>query len=183
MKIDIEITGVTPLLMHRFNTDEYESKVKEKNLTPREQAFKFAYIDEKSKLFLPTANIYACLLNGGKFEKHGKNKLTTMRSSLIPAGVLILDEVAYFSEPDIWEVDSRSVVVPSTGGRIMCHRPKLMTWKIPFKLSLDTKMFPPSVIRTCLDHAGQKIGLGDFRPERKGTFGRFVVTSWKESND
>jgi hypothetical protein len=179
MKLDIEITGISPLLMNRFNTDETKS-AKEKNLTPRDAAAKVCYIDEQNKLYYPTNNIFACLIEAGKYHKEGKVKVTTARSSLIPAGVMIDGETVYFSKPDNWEVDSRAVVVPSTGGRIVCHRPRLDEWCLNFTLILDTKMFSPKTIRTYIDDAGSKVGLGDFRPARKGIFGRFVVTNWRE---
>ena len=179
MKLDVEITGLTPLLMHRFNIEEHGLK-KDKNLTPREEAQRVCYEDEKKRLYYPTTNIYACLIEAGKFHKEGKVKVTTARSSLIPAGVMIECEFVYFKKPKDWEVDSRSVVVPSTGGRIVCHRPRLDEWSLEFTLTLDTKMFTPKFIRTLVDDAGCKVGLGDFRPARKGIYGRFVVTNWKE---
>lgn len=178
MIIDIEITGVTPLLMNKFNIEDGGKK--EKNLTPREAAERVCYEDEEKKLYYPTTNIYACLIEAGKFHKDGKVKVTTARSSLIPAGVMIMGNHVYFKTPDMWEVDSRAVVVPSTGGRIVCHRPRLDNWSLEFQLELDTKMFTPKFIRTLVDDAGQKVGLGDFRPARKGIYGRFVVTNWKE---
>ena len=182
MKLHIEITGVTSLLMHRFNLDEQESKVKDKNLTPREAARKVCYLDDDEKLFLPTTNIYACIIEAGKFHKDGKVKVTTARSSLIPAGVMIEGETVPFKTPETWEVDSRAVVVPSTGGRVVSHRPRLDNWCLDFTLLLDTKMFSPKFLRMIVDDAGSKVGLGDFRPARKGIFGRFVVTSWKEEH-
>lgn len=179
MKLDIEISGVTPLLMNRFNIDDTQ-KAKEKNLTPREAAKKVCYVDEQDKLFYPTNNIFACIIEAGKYHKEGKVKVTTVRSSLIPAGIMIEGEYIYFREPSTWEVDSRAVVVPSTGGRIVCHRPRLDNWILEFTLILDTKMFSPRFVRIIIDDAGNKVGLGDFRPSRKGTFGRFVVTKWAE---
>jgi len=181
MNIDIEITGITPLLMNRFNIDEQKVK-KDKDILPREAARRVCYVDEDEKLYYPTVNIFACLVEAGKFHKDGKVKVTTARSSLVPAGVMILGEIVYFKSPETWEVDSRAVVVPSTGGRIVCHRPRLDNWCIDFTLTLDLKMFSPKFIRTLIDDAGTKIGLGDFRPARKGIYGRFVVTNWRESN-
>ena len=181
MKIDIEITGITPLLMNRFNIDEQKVK-KDKDILPREAAQKVCYLDEQGKLYYPTVNIFACLTEAGKFHKDGKVKVTTARSSLIPAGLMIDGEYIYFKTPDTWEVDSRSVVVPSTGGRIVCHRPRLDNWCIEFRLNLDLKMFSPKFIRTLVDDAGSKCGLGDFRPARKGIYGRFVVTNWREED-
>lgn len=178
MRLQIEISGVTSLLMNKF-VDEAGIK-KDKNLLPREEAAKVCYQEEDGRLYLPTDNIYACIISAGRFHKDGKNKITTARSSLIPAGVMIDREVAYFSEPTNWEVDTRSVVNPSTGGRIMKHRPRLDKWKISFVLELDTKMFTEKTLRAIVDDAGNKIGLGDFRPERKGRFGRFVVTEWRQ---
>lgn len=181
MKITVEITGVTPLLMNRFNIDEHgATKVKEKNLTPRESAQRVCYEDEEQRLFYPTVNFYACVVEAGKFHKDGKCKVTTARSSLIPAGLSIDGEYVYFKRPDVWEVDSRAVVVPSTGGRVVCHRPRLDDWCIEFSLTLDVKMFSSKFIRMIIDDAGSKVGLGDFRPSRKGIYGRFVVTNWKE---
>jgi len=181
MRIDIEICGITPLLMHRFNIEE-ESKIKEKNLTPRESAVKVCYENEKGDLYYPTVNIYSCIIEAGKFHKDGKVKVTTARSSLIPAGVTIENEFINFKKPCQWEVDSRAVVIPSTGGRIVMHRPRLDKWSLPFTLNIDTKMFSLKFIRTIIDDAGNKVGLGDFRPSRKGIYGRLVVTNWKENH-
>jgi len=34
-------------------------------------------------------------------------------------------------------------------------------------------------LRHIVDDAGSRVGLLDFRPERKGPFGRFIVIEWK----
>lgn len=181
MRIAIEISGTTPMLMHRFNEEDAyaPASMKDKNLKPRDMAAKFLYTDAQGLLCLPTANIFSCLISAGRFHKLGKNKITTIRSSLIPAGLSIEGERAYFSAPKEWVVDSRSVVVPATGSRVMSHRPRLEGWKLDFALVLDRKMFTAEFIRTLVDDAGIKVGLGDFRPDRKGIYGKFVVTKWE----
>jgi hypothetical protein len=95
---------------------------------------------------------------------------------------MIEGETVYFKKPDTWEIDSRGVVVPSTGGRIVCHRPRLDDWCLEFTLILDTAMFSSKFVRLLVDDGGSKVGLGDFRPSRKGIFGRFVVTNWREES-
>lgn len=174
------VKGLTPLLMNKFNESELQSKVRDKNLTPREEAEKVLYAHTDGRLYLPTTMVYACLINAGKFHKLGKNKVTTQKSSLIPAGVMINEQATFFPKGTKWEVDSRPVVIPSTGGRIMKHRPRLDEWELKFSFSLDTTMFSPKFLRMLVDDAGSKVGLGDFRPERKGFYGRFVVTEWTE---
>jgi hypothetical protein len=134
---------------------------------------------------VPGPNIFACLINAGKFHKVGKTKVTTQKSSLVPAGISINEIVLPVSDGNgggaaTWEVDSRSVVIPSTGGRIMCHRPRVDEWGLSFSLDVDTELFQPAFVRKLMDDAGKKCGLGDYRPDRKGPFGKFVVTSWVE---
>jgi len=53
-------------------------------------------------------------------------------------------------------------------------------WASTFTVDIDTTMFSPALIRAVIDDAGKKIGLGDWRPARKGPFGRFVVSRWEQ---
>jgi hypothetical protein len=191
MKIEVTIKGITPLLMNRFHEENEVSvssgvsavQVGDKG-TPRQQADKKRYADKENNLYIPGPNIFACLINAGKFHKVGKNKVTTQKTSLVPAGITVEEIVIPLSDGNggkvTWEVDSRSVVIPSTGGRIMCHRPRVDEWGATFSLDVDTEMFHPNFVRKLMDDAGKKCGLGDYRPERKGPFGRFVVVRWNE---
>lgn len=189
MKIQATIEGLTPLLMNRF-TEESEVKLtsgttatyKGDKGTPRQQAEPKRYADDKGMLYVPGPSIFAALIAAGVFHKAGKSKLTTMKTSLVPAGILVEDLVCPLGT-DKWEVDSRSVVIPSTGGRVMCHRPRVDNWSCTFSLDVDTSMFAPSLVRALVDDAGKKIGLGDYRPARKGPFGRFVVRKWDVVED
>lgn len=185
LSIHVEISGTSPLLMNRF-TEQAEIKVSSgisavavgSKGTPREQARGKAYSDADGNLYIPGPNIFACLIQAGKFHKTGKSKVTTTKSSLIPAGISVREIVCPLNTKE-FEVDSRSVVIPATGGRIMAHRPRLDEWRLEFTLDVDETMFAPDFVRLLVDDAGTKIGLGDFRPDRKGPFGKFAVTSWK----
>ncbi|MDL2268242.1 hypothetical protein LJC46_09735 [Desulfovibrio sp. OttesenSCG-928-G15] len=187
--IHVEIEGQTPLIMNRF-TEAAEIKVSSGTSvvavgtkgSPREQATPKCYADEKGNLFIPGPNIFSCLICAGKFHKVGKSKVTTQKSSLIPAGISILDIVSPLNTKE-FEVDSRSVVIPATGGRIMCHRPRLDAWKTSFTLEVDDTMFTAEFVRLLVEDAGRKVGLGDFRPDRKGPFGKFVITGWRVQKD
>lgn len=185
MKIFVKIAGVSPILMNRF-TEENEIKVSSGvsavsisgKGTPREQAIKKAYIDNEGCLYIPGQNIYSSIIEAGKFHKTGRTKITTTKSSLVPAGIAINELICPLNTKE-FEVDSRSVVIPATGGRIMCYRPRIDEWQLSFTLDVDEKMFDEKTVRLLVDDAGSKCGLGDFRPQRKGTFGRFKVVEWK----
>lgn len=184
MRIRATIQGVSPLLMNRF-TEANEVAVsggtsvafRGSKGTPREQAQPKRYADGEGNLYIPGPNIFAAIVAAGTFHKAGKSKITTQKTSLVPAGVQVEELICPLSTKD-WEVDSRSVVIPSTGGRIMCHRPRIDEWECTFTLEVDDGMFSPNLVRALVDDAGKKIGLGDYRPARKGPFGRFVVKQW-----
>ncbi len=152
--------------------------------TPRDRAEKKLYVDVQGIIHIPSTNIFRSIIDAGVFHKAGKSKITTQKSSLVPAAMSLVEIPCPVINPDggkvLWEVDSRSVVIPSTGGRIMAHRPRFDRWRLAFTVEYDAGMFAASLVRSLLDDAGRRIGLGDFRPSRKGPFGKFVVTKWVE---
>ncbi len=186
MLIECKIEGVSPLLMNRFTeanqlavSSGTSAVIQGAKPPPREQAEAKIYKDSNGKPVIPAPNVMACLVAAGTFIKSGKTKVSTARSSMVPAGINIA-EIELPITPPKWECDSRAVVVPATGGRIMAHRPRFDQWGCKFNIEIDDEMFAEAVVRQLVDFGGKRIGLGDFRPARKGPFGRFVVTSWKK---
>ena len=194
--IKIQVTGLTPLLMNAFKGDDNNGSSKSSAAkdygTPLQQAQEKLYIGTDGEtLVIPQPNIFSCIIEGGKFFKNGKSKVTTMKTSLIPSCVFFHD-IEYpleyngvvgvwttaLPDPSCWSVDSRPIRNPSTGGRIMRHRPIIHHWRFTFAVTLDTDEMAVSLFRDIVDAAGSKIGLGDFRPGCKGSFGRWKVTSW-----
>lgn len=187
MLIKTTIQGASPLLCNRFTeaaalsvSSGTSSTLRGSKPPPREQAQAKLYTDSNGKPVLPSPNVLAALVDAGKFIKVGKSKLSTNRSSLVPAG-LTIPEVELPITPARWEVDSRAVVVPATGGRIVAHRPRFDEWAVHFTLDIDDSLFSEGLVRELVDMAGKRIGLGDYRPARRGPFGRFVVANWKKS--
>lgn len=165
-RISVAIEGTSPLLMNKF-TDVNAQAVQGGTSvafvgskgTPREQAERKIYADDQGVIHVPGPNIFRCIIDAGVFHKAGKSKVTTQKSSLVPAAVSLLEltcpvRAADGGEPQ-WEVDSRSVVVPSTGGRIMAHRPRFDTWRLGFTLEVDTGMFALPLVRQLVDDGGR----------------------------
>lgn len=189
-EITIRIEGKTPLLCNKFTdaaqmsaTNGTRSSLTGDKGTPREQAETKLYLGQDGQPVIPQPNLFRCLIDAGKFFKAGKSKVTTIKSSLIPSCVE-LPEVEYVIEHDEpWQVDTRAVRIPSTGGRILAHRPMFSDWALSFDVMLDTSVIGEKLFREIVDKAGSAIGLGDFRPDCKGPFGKFVVTLWKEQSE
>ena len=186
MTIKIALAGKTPLLMHRFGdadqmaaTAGTRSSISTDAQTPTELAEQSLYRDEAGVVGLPGPNVFRALIDAGTFFKVGRSKVTTQKSSILPAACS-LDELFLPVTPDTWKVDTRPVRIPATGGRILRHRPCFDKWSLVFHLQLDTALIGPKLMREIVDAAGQRIGLGDFRPACKGPFGKFLVLEWKE---
>lgn len=185
-QVSFKIAGISPLLMNRFTdaaaeaaTNGTRSSVMTGDRgTPREQAEKRLYRDEAGVIGIPQPNLFRCIIDGGIFFKSGKSKITTQKSSLIPACVAIEGIILPLKFRDDWQVDMRPVRIPSTGGRILCCRPIFYDWSLEAVAELDDDMIEPKLFRQILDAAGKRIGIGDFRPACKGPFGRFVVDKW-----
>lgn len=189
MLLSITIEGVTPLICNRFTDAAQISATNQTRLSaigdrgsPAEIAEKKLYRrgGDTEILVIPGPNLLRCFIDAGTFFKAGKSKVTTLKTSIIPYCVGILETDIPIETVDGWEVDTRAVCIPSTGGRILAHRPKFNDWRLSFTVELDTDQMHAKFFREIVDAAGKKIGLGDFRPARKGPFGRFSVVNWVE---
>jgi len=187
--VTVRIQGTTPLLCNRF-TEEAQMKASEQTGasivgdkgSPHEQAEKKLYRDN-GHLVIPSPNILKSITEGGTFFKAGRSKVTTQKKSLIPAAVMIVAAAIPIESKEGWEVDTRPVRIPATGGRILAHRPMFNDWVLEFEMEVDTDIMSTKLMREIVDAAGKRIGLGDFRPECKGPFGRYIVTKWEEKDN
>lgn len=189
MNISISIQGVTPLLCNRFTdsaqisaTAGHRTAMIGEQPSPHDQAEARLYVNEAHLPIIPQPNLFRCLIDAGKFFKSGKSKLTTQSTSLLPSCLAIAEIEIPIVHREPWSVDTRPVRIPSTGGRILCHRPCFQDWCLHFTCEVDGGLIVASLVRELVDSAGKRIGLGDFRPDRKGPFGRFVVTRWEASS-
>lgn len=179
------IEGTTPLLQHRFDdAGEMEAssrKIHVKAQDPREAAEKCAYRNAAGELYIPGAAIARMLREAGASHKQRGSRKSL--KFVIPAAVLVCEDQIVLRDHEgnaltDFEVDSRAVVIPSTKGRVMRHRPKLNQWHAEFTLEIDDDMLEPNLIHQLLIEGGSKIGLLDYRPEKGGPFGKFAVVSW-----
>jgi len=186
--VEVEITGVAPLLINRFkDQSEIEAGVKKKGSkrdygTPREQAESTAYRDEKTKrIWVPSTWITGAIKTvASDYKLSGTRKSV---KSVSGGAIFPQEEKLYFKEnyklKDV-EIDSRPCVVMRA--RIMRHRARLENWSVTCTLEIDNEILDLDTVHSILVDAGKRAGLGDFRPQRGGPFGRFQVTGWKIMN-
>ncbi len=139
--------------------------------TPQEAA-------ERSCYWTPE-DIHAVLLAVSSAYKTKRLSMTPF----VAGSVEVAPDLVSFGTKD-FKIDTRRAVVQRQG--ILRSRAKLLSWGLSFTLLVDDD-FPVreagELLRQMLEEAGRRVGIGDFRPQRKGKFGKFAVTSFKERVD
>jgi hypothetical protein len=185
-RVHVRIKFTSSVLFHRFTGESGSSR--QGDVKPRAVAEKHLHTLENGDVHVPGRAVFACLVNAGQFQKLGKKSMTTGKSSLVPAYMTVLESACLLKGSDNkqvttakgWEVDTAAVVNPSTGGRVTAHRPRVDEGcYIDFTLVLsEPGTYGEGMARTLVDHAGTKIGLLAFRPQKKGPHGKFTVVRW-----
>ena len=170
--IQVRLKGISPLLMHAYPLVAIENLEKK---PIEEQAELAAYRDPETKqLFIPGTNIQRALVAAATYSK-GKGRASLQKQA---AACLLVNPQRVSLGTDTYAIDSRPVVIPATKGRVLRHRPLLDAWEIEFSIEYDKNLLTETQLRRIVDDMGSRVGLLDFRPEKKGPFGRSMVVAW-----
>ena len=174
--IDIEITGVAPLLQHRFAMEEHgenKSKAKTKVYDPKTEAEKCLYKNKAGEIFKPSEHVYQSMVRATvDFKFEGKKTY----KDVITSGIIVEPEEIPLIVTNPYEIDARGAVVQ--GARIVRWRPKFNEWKLKFSITiLDDENISVPVVKDILEKVGATKGIGDYRPR----YGRFMVTAFQET--
>lgn len=181
-KIEIEIEGTSPLLMHSCENMMQQTATKNpaKNYNPEDDAEKVAYRNKKKELIVPSRCLKAAILNAASWYKFGKKSAKPIIAGctrIEPYDINLTDEKGKMVKD--YKIDMRPVVVQRS--RIIRARPRLDEWKLKFYIIYNDDMIgDTSIIRSIVEEAGQRIGILDNRPQKYGENGTFKVTSFKE---
>jgi len=175
-KVEVEITGIAPLLQHRFAMEDNGvniSKIKKKVYDPKEEADKCLYKNAKGEIYQPAEHIFQSMVRAAvdfKYEKRRTYK------DVITSGILVEPEEIPLITEGKYEIDARGAVIQRA--RVVRWRPRFNKWKLKFIINiLDDNNIAVPTLKEILDKAGSSKGIGDYRPR----FGRFMVTAFKEA--
>lgn len=166
LTISIAIAGLTPLLCGRPSDLVAEP--------PETQARAKLYLDAAGRPAIPGMNLLRCFQGAARRSGLADAALT---------GFAIRQQHLPIQAPQGWVVDSRLVRGRSSGDRIPCHRPRFDAWELQADLLLADERIAVDEVQRVIAVAGLEIGLGDFRPERGGPFGRFRLAAWSIAAD
>jgi hypothetical protein len=166
----VSIKGIAPLLMHSFPMQPIEALEKK----PPEEQCRLALYANDAGIFVPGLNVQRAVIAGAGYSK-GRGRASLQKP--VAACVLVAPEHIPIVPQD-WKVDARPVVIPATRGRVMRYRPRFDEWALEFEVEFDPDLITEAQLRRVLDDTGSRVGVLDFRPEKRGPFGRFMVTEW-----
>lgn len=136
------------------------------------------YLDPHGAPTIPEAAFRACIETAARRLKQGPQ----VREGLIVTEVVSFDydRERYGATVDELGKSAQFTVPVKVGkARINRTRAKFDEWSAVFRVDTDQELVDIAQLASWLDIAGRRIGLGDWRPEKSGTFGRFETVSIK----
>ena len=178
--IIVTVHGITPLLANNYQAmmapPEVGGKTRKSIPSAAAEAEAGTYRDIAGNLVHPTAAFRKCAISGGKGRKIGRSSLTTILTGTLFPG----DEGTTLEDPTTheplreYEIDTRRAVVNRTAA-VLRSRPKMFPWSAQVHLEYDDDDMDEASVIWALGQGGSKVGVGNYRPEKGGMFGRFEV--------
>lgn len=176
------IEGVSPLLTHNPSgmapAGDDRVSTKTKIAPPDVEAERGVYYSPLGLISLPTAAFRGCLASAAKGRKFGKAFATSVvKGSVFPADEWTTLTLPNGAPMERWTVDARRAVLGTgkSAKGIIRGRPRFEEWAATVNFEYDADFLHPDQIGELLAIGGRTVGVGDFRPENSGPFGRFQL--------
>ena len=116
----------------------------------------------------PTIAFKSCAINAG-FQQGVISKKTTARGAFYIVGEFaVIDGIPEMRE-DMVRIGGQSKVAD------IRYRPEFKEWKTQLLIQYNRKAITPEQIAVLMNFGGFSNGVGEWRPEKDGSFGRFHV--------
>lgn len=176
---EVEIKGTSPLLHNKPEEYGFDEEYIEKKASNdyEKEALKKLYVNMDGEIYQPSTHIERSLIEAGKKIKvkgAGKATYSKLFGSMVSIPVL---DIIHLNPK--YETFKALVVIPSTKGRVMRYRPMFKEWGLKFIVEFEDEI-SADALKEAFEIAGKYVGIGDWRPEKKGKFGKFMVTSFQE---
>ena len=197
MEYDIHIRGISPIIMHNgeagldtrspANLEKAEiARKKGSNRTASDDA-RLRELECQTSLWrnesgaptIPAAAFRSMIETSARKLKQGAQ---------VRGGLIVLDDAEFEYDRERYgtTIDqlgkntqfTKGVVVQRS--RILRTRARFEEWEARFRIYVDEEEVDQEQLETWLDIGSRKIGLGDWRPEKSGHYGRFEVLSIEE---
>jgi hypothetical protein len=173
------VIGLSPLLQNNpaefiGKTDKDPGLKAKKTYRDDEEAALRCYRDDEGRFGHPAQAFIKAMLRAATGKKFGK----VSAPGLIGGNVFITETLCIIEDErgdpiTQYTIDRQPVVV--SDARVLRCRPSWFPWRMRVALEINVLMVSPDNVRAVLALAGPTVGIGDYRPEKRGRFGRFRV--------
>lgn len=177
--LGIVIEGISPLIQHKW-AEKALREMREKHAgkktktrdirDPEQEALDAMYTTADGQPGIPLLALKSAII-GAAHKDLGVEKTLVRKSLFIRAndesGILKIEG----SKPKVRE----DYVRVGQGGTDLRYRPQFDEWRVSVCLEYDADLLQPTDIVNLINRAGFGIGLGEWRPEKGGEYGRFRV--------
>jgi hypothetical protein len=179
--VDIPIVGTSPLLVHRFSEkakrimlDAMQGRKSPKEAKNPSEEYEAAFYRFKDGGYgFPVVAFKAATVDAANFYGRDVTKVG-LRASIFFEGEVGVDgeQLARIEgEPRMRE----DVVRVGRGGTDLRYRPIFHEWKTSLKVVYVRSALTRDSLLALIDAAGMGIGVGEWRPQKDGTFGQFKL--------
>lgn len=179
VRVRMRIVGTSPLIQHAWDEkskqmmrDKHAGK-KSKNREvrdPQGEGERAAYYTEDGKYGIPAMALKSAVI-GAAHKDIGVEKTLVRKALFLECkdrnSVLVMD----CDEPEIRE-DCVRVGMGSTDLR---YRPYFYRWAVDVAWEVDQELLTVDDLVNLVNRAGFGVGIGEWRPEKGGDYGRFEV--------
>lgn len=179
--ISFWIRGTSPLIQHAWSekalhmlrmTAAERKKQPKGARNAEEEALAAMYVTEDGKPGFPMLAFKTALISAAHKDL-GIEKTLVRKALFLPSaaysGNLIAPLVA--DAPEIRE----DIVRVGAGQTDMRYRPEFRNWRVNVIVEIDSDLLNEQDVINLVNRAGFSVGVGEWRPERNGEYGRFEL--------
>jgi hypothetical protein len=180
--VQIKIKGLSPLIMHRWSEKarkemldkQMKKTVKKEAKSPEEQYESSVYKLDDGRIGFPADAFKKAMIRGAK--QIGL-VMTDARTSFFVHGEYCTRDDRELV-PLTGEVAPREDMVRLNGATAdIRFRGQVLDWSATLHISYNASITSFDQVVNMLHAAGYGVGVGEWRPEKDGTFGRFEVVT------
>lgn len=186
--IRVPIAGTMPLIVHNFSEkskrqmlDAQQGRKSPKQVRDPQAEFEAAFYRTKDGYGFPVTAFKAATVGAARF--YGKDvRMTELRQFLFMHGEISENDpqalVPIVGEPRMRE-DVVRLGGPSRSADLR-YRPEFPEWSTELVVTYVTSSLSRSSVLSLIDAGGLGIGVGEWRPEKRGEFGTYRIDGTKE---
>ncbi len=178
--ISFWIKGTSPLIQHawsekakgmmRMSAAERKKQPKT-GRNPEEEAANCVYYTKEGEIGIPLTAFKASLI-GAAHKDFGLEKTLLRKSFFIPS-----DDPNRVVPIEIGEdyIIREDMVRVGAGQTDIRYRPEFTNWRCNIVAQIDPELLTMEDIANLINRAGFSVGIGEWRPEKGGEYGRFEL--------